>query len=196
MSILHRLIEQSKRPDRTIGKIMLKIMNRAHLSMTKSALSKLRIHSNAIILDIGCGGGETIHLLAQKAAQGLVYGVDFSETAVEMSRQRNIKEVTSGRVYVVRGEVSQLPFSDHSFDIITAIQTHYYWPDIPKDVEEIYRVLKPGGQFMIASEIYKVQYHMDNYTTCEEMEAVLMQAGFKVNIEEHNKWRFVLGYKK
>lgn len=196
MSILEGLIEQSKRPDKLIGKIMLKIMNKVHAAMTQVALSKLRIHSNSFILDIGCGGGETIRLLTKKATQGVVYGLDFSETSVEMSIQRNINSVDSGKAIITKGEVSSLPFENHFFDIVTAIQTHYYWPDLENDVKEVYRVLKPNGEFIIASEIYKIQYHMTSYKTTKEMELLFNNIGFEVKVEDHNKWRYVIGRKK
>ncbi|MEK4511996.1 class I SAM-dependent methyltransferase [Paenibacillus sp. FSL K6-2524] len=65
MSILESLIEQSKNPNKRIGKIMLNIMNKAHMSRTKIALNKLSIKEGYILLDIGCGGGETIREMSK-----------------------------------------------------------------------------------------------------------------------------------
>jgi len=48
-----------------------------------------------------------------------------------------------------------LPFSDGTFDIVTAVETHYYWPDLPANVREILRVLKPGGTFTLIAETYR-----------------------------------------
>ena len=72
MSILVRLIEQSKRPHSWLGKVMLKIMNRAHAGMTKTALAKLQLAQDATVLDVGCGGGETIHMLASRLREGTI----------------------------------------------------------------------------------------------------------------------------
>lgn len=48
-----------------------------------------------------------------------------------------------------------LPFSDLTFDIVTAVETHYYWPELPANVREILRVLKPGGTFVLIAETYR-----------------------------------------
>lgn len=45
--------------------------------------------------------------------------------------------------------------SDGTFDILTAVETHYYWPDLPANVRGILRVLKPGGTFALIAETYR-----------------------------------------
>jgi ubiquinone/menaquinone biosynthesis C-methylase UbiE len=67
----------------------------------------------------------------------------------------NTKEVKAGRVHIARGSVAALPFPDCTFDIVTAVETHYYWPDLPANVREIFRVLKPGGTFALIAETYR-----------------------------------------
>ena len=51
--------------------------------------------------------------------------------------------------------MSHLPFPDRMFDLATAVETHYYWPDLPADLREVLRVLKPGGTLVIIAESYK-----------------------------------------
>jgi SAM-dependent methyltransferase len=51
--------------------------------------------------------------------------------------------------------VSKLPFADNSFDLVTAVETQYYWPDLVGDMREILRVLKPGGKLIVIAETYK-----------------------------------------
>jgi ubiquinone/menaquinone biosynthesis C-methylase UbiE len=48
-----------------------------------------------------------------------------------------------------------LPFSDALFDLVTAVETHFYWPDLAADLREILRVLKPSGALVIIAEVYK-----------------------------------------
>src|SRR5712692_8371650 len=60
-----------------------------------------------------------------------------------------------GRVEIRHGSVSSLPFSDHMFDLVTAVETHMYWPDLVADMQEVLRVLKPGGKLIIIAEAYK-----------------------------------------
>lgn len=55
----------------------------------------------------------------------------------------------------MHGSVSQLPFRDGMFDLVTAVETHFWWPNLPGDVREIFRVVKPGGKLIIIAEVYK-----------------------------------------
>lgn len=92
--------------------------------------------------------------LAAIATEGKVWGVDFSKESVAVARRTNEKWIAMGRVEVVEGSVSQLPFSADVFDVVTAVETHFWWPDLPGGMCEVLRVLKPGGKLVIA-EIYK-----------------------------------------
>ncbi len=58
----------------------------------------------------------------------------------------------SGKRYA---SVSQLPFPDDIFDLATAVETHFWWPNLPGGVHEIFRVTKPGGTLILMVEIYK-----------------------------------------
>ena len=48
-----------------------------------------------------------------------------------------------------------MPFPDGVFDLVTAVETHYFWPDMAADMREVFRVLKPGGGFILIAEAYK-----------------------------------------
>jgi ubiquinone/menaquinone biosynthesis C-methylase UbiE len=58
-------------------------------------------------------------------------------------------------VRIELGSVAALPFADRTFDIVTAVETHYYWPDLPANVQDILRVLKPGGTCALIAETYR-----------------------------------------
>jgi len=115
----------------------------------------LAVGNTAAILDIGCGGGRTVHRLAVLAPGGKVIGLDYSETSVAASRDFNAKEIEAGQVRIELSSVAALPFADSTFDIVTAVETHYYWPDLPANVREILRVLKPDGTFALIAETYR-----------------------------------------
>jgi ubiquinone/menaquinone biosynthesis C-methylase UbiE len=155
MSLGHRLLRQCGKPTGWLGRVTLWSMNRRHLRVTEWGLSHVLIRKDDTILDVGCGGGATIARLAALASQGKIYGVDYSQDAVASSRKKNRQLIVEGRVEVLHASVSRLPFPDASFDLVTAVETHYYWPDMRADLREIWRVLKPGGCLTLIAEAYK-----------------------------------------
>jgi ubiquinone/menaquinone biosynthesis C-methylase UbiE len=86
---------------------------------------------------------------------GVVYGVDYAKGSVAASRAKNAELIQAGRVEIKEGSVSELPFADNKFDLVTAVETQYYWPDLVKDTQEVLRVLKPGGTLVVILESYK-----------------------------------------
>jgi ubiquinone/menaquinone biosynthesis C-methylase UbiE len=147
------LVRQVKKPDRFAGRLFAWLMNRSHAPLTDWALTHQEIPRGATTMDLGCGGGRTIDKLAARAAQ--VYGIDYAAGSVAESRARNKRLIADGRVNVVQASVSRLPFADDKFDLVTAIETQYYWPNLQDDMKEILRVLKPGGRLMVVAESYK-----------------------------------------
>lgn len=146
---------QVRKPSGWLGRRIALTMNRSHASMADWALQQLVVPKSAAILDVGCGGGGTVGKLAALAPEGTVTGLDYSAASVAVSRDTNANEIEAGRVRIEQVSVAALPFPDHSFDIVTAVETHYYWPDLPANVREILRVLKPGGTFALVAETYR-----------------------------------------
>jgi ubiquinone/menaquinone biosynthesis C-methylase UbiE len=130
-------------------------MNSRHSKVTDWGLSQISIGNQDIILDVGCGGGRTISKLAAIAAQGKVYGIDHSPESVAMAIRTNRQCVDAARVEVREASVSRLPFPDGAFDVVTAVETHFWWPALPTDLREVWRVLKPGGRLILIAEVYK-----------------------------------------
>jgi len=130
-------------------------MNSGHSKLTDWGLEHVSIEKHYTILDIGCGGGRTVSKLAAIAAQGKVCGIDYSEESVAATKKMNARWIDLGRVEVRHGSVSRLPFSDGMFDLITAVETHFWWPDLSGDMREVFRVTKPGGTVILIAEVYK-----------------------------------------
>jgi ubiquinone/menaquinone biosynthesis C-methylase UbiE len=149
------LLREVRKPSKWVGRFFLWIMNLSHSSLTDWGLKHVTVGKSFTILDVGCGGGRTIQKLAAMATEGAVYGVDYAKGSVAASRAKNARSVQAGRVAISQGTVSKLPFADGSFDLITAVETQYYWPDLVADMQEIRRVLKPGGTLIIMAESYK-----------------------------------------
>jgi ubiquinone/menaquinone biosynthesis C-methylase UbiE len=130
-------------------------MNLSHSKLTDWGLEHISIASHDTILDVGCGGGRTVSKLAAIATQGKVYGVDYSDESVAAAKRTNARWIELGRVEIRNGSVSRLPFPDGMFDLVTAVETHFWWPNLPGDLREVFRVLKPGGTLVVIAEIYK-----------------------------------------
>ena len=139
-----------RKPEGKLGNIQLKSMNKEHTPVSLWGLKHLNISPDDIVLDIGCGGGMNINRMAQTAKK--VYGVDYSIESVNLSKEVNDDLIKEGKVEVYEGNVADLPFEDDTFDIVTAFETVYFWPDIVKSFGEVKRVLKPGGMFLIGCE--------------------------------------------
>lgn len=134
---------------------MLKIMNSAHIEMNKWALEKINIKKESILLDVGCGGGKTLQLLSKVNSSGKIYGIDYSEQAVKESVRAHKLDVATDKVSIQQASVTDIPFSDHFFDMITAFQTHYFWPDLENSIKGVFRVLKKKAVFSLLPRYIK-----------------------------------------
>ena len=142
--------ENVRKPQGKLRNIQLNSMNKEHTPVSLWGLKHLNIKQDDIILDVGCGGGMNINRMAQNAKK--VYGIDYSIESVKLSREVNERFIDEGKVEIQEGNVKNLPFEDDTFDIVTAFETVYFWPDIEKCFGEVKRVLKPGGIFLIGME--------------------------------------------
>jgi SAM-dependent methyltransferase len=111
----------------------------------RAVLDGLEFGPDARILDAGCGGGRTLDDLAE---YGRVSGVDLSEFAVEAARARGHEDV---RV----GPVETLPWSDGSFELVTALDVIEHTQDDRATLRELRRVTTPGGHAIITVPAYQ-----------------------------------------
>jgi len=148
-------VNQCQSPTGWLGRLVLRNMNSRHSKVTDWGLSHASIGKQDIVLDVGCGGGRTVSKLAAIATQGKVYGIDHSKESVTMAMRTNKQWIDIARVEIRLASVSRLPFSDGTFNVVTAVETHFWWPALPTDLREVLRVLKPGGRLIIIAEVYK-----------------------------------------
>jgi len=173
---------QCQKPRGWLGRFVLRNMNSRHSKVTDWGLGHVRIEPHYTILDVGCGGGRTLCKLAGVATQGKAYGVDYSEESVAIRKRTNAAWIAMDRVEVQHGSVSQLPFPEGMFDLVTAFETHFWWPNLPTDMREICRVLKPGGWLVVIAEVYKGA----NTTVAKLAEKYASKTGMTLlDIDEH-----------
>jgi SAM-dependent methyltransferase len=184
-------VSQCQKPTGWLGRFVLWNMNSRHSKVTDWGLSNVSITDSDIILDVGCGGGRTVNKLATSATQGKVYGLDYSEAAVAVAKKTNRQWIAAGRVEIREGSVSQLPFADDIFDVVVAVETHFWWPDLPHDMQEVLRVLKPHGTLVIIAEIYRGA----QTKTAKLAEKYLPLSGMKLlTVSEHSDLLRNAGY--
>ena len=182
---------QCQKPKGWLGRLVLRMMNAQHSKVTDWGISHVSIASNQILLDVGCGGGRTVNKLAALASKGKVYGIDYSAESVSFARKTNHEWISLGRVEIQEASVSQLPFPDGMFDTVTAVETHFWWPDLPADMRELLRVLKPGGVLIIIAEVYKGA----NTVTAKLAEKYALLSGMKLlTANEHRELFANAGY--
>ena len=179
------------------GKIMVHMMITGHSSMAEWGFTHMEIQSDNVCLDIGCGGGANVRKLLEKSPYGKVTGIDYSEISVEKTRKINKAGIESKRCEILQGDVMKLPFRGETFDVITAFETIYFWPDISEAFKKVYKILKIGGTFMICNESNgenpkdekwtKIIQGMKIYNS-EQIEKSLEDAGFRgVKVDKTKK---------
>lgn len=97
------------------------------------------------VLEIGFGPGLALEYLVPRLVAGQLFGIDASSTMVRMAARRNRAAIRSGRMHLQRANAANLPFEDASLDKIYSIHALYFWSDPLLVMQEMLRVLKPGG---------------------------------------------------
>ena len=202
MNLLGGLLSQCGKPRGRFGRFLVRGMNFGHSGLTSWGLTKVEISENATVLDIGCGGGRTLERLASLARLGKVVGIDYSKDSVAVARKRNQRLIANGRIEIIDGSVSSMPFTEATFDIVSAVETYYFWPDIAGDLAEVQRVMKPSGQLVIIAGMYRgSRFDKRNEKliraggmrcfSVQEFEETLQDAGFPavaVTVEPRKGW--------
>jgi ubiquinone/menaquinone biosynthesis C-methylase UbiE len=202
-------MDQYKCPTGIQGRVVAVSMNQRHSELTSWGLKNVKINPHFVVLDVGCGGGKTVSKLAKLAFQGKVFGLDHSQDMVEFSKEVNKELIAQGRVAIVEDSVEKMSFPDGSFDLVTAVETYYFWSNLSDAFREIKRVLKTKGNLLLLNEMIKDGvYEVENMeiitktqvclVPLQEIRKVLESIGF-ANIEIFTKsgspWNAVLAQK-
>ena len=152
MGLYKKFVNQTRKPEGTLGKMMVNGMNSGHAKLADWGISHLPEMEPSKILELGCGGGRNAGELAKKYPSANVTAIDYSEVSVAKSKEHNKELIASGKMTVKQGDVSDLRLPVDTYNLATAFETIYFWPGLEKCFTEVYRVLKPGGVFMIVNE--------------------------------------------
>lgn len=180
-------ITQCMKPHGQEGIETIKNMNENHKEISKFAFECIDVGKNDRILDIGCGGGVNIEKFL-KLTKNCVDGLDYSEISVKESIKRNRKAIDEKKCEIIKADVSDMPIEDESYDLVSAFETIYFWPDIENTFKEVSRIIKPEGRFMIAQgtdgnhpddKLWLKTIEGMSVYTADKLEKYLLNAGFK-----------------
>lgn len=129
-------------------------MEHEHWPITRPVVERMHIAPTDNILDVGCGAGWLSRILAARAGEGRVVGMDISDEMVRHARQ---KSAEFGNLVFVVGGAEEIPWEANFFDHVISVESSYYWPDAAKGIREINRVLREGGAAWIL-----INYYRDN----------------------------------
>ena len=148
-------------------------------------------------------------MLSNEVAGASIHGIDISEDMVKLAHDFNKDLIEAGQVSISQGSVSSLDFNDDTFDVVTAVETYYFWPDILNDLKEVIRVTRPGGRLILINEMYKHEdfeewnSHVSEllemrYNTPEEFREFMSQAGYmstSISEKPETNWITVVAQK-
>lgn len=183
---MNKKLSQCRKPHGKEGIKTIQNMNKNHIDISNFAFECVNIKDNDKILDIGCGGGVNIEKFL-KLTKNNVDGLDYSDISVQETIKRNEESVNSGRCNVMQANVLDMPIENETYDVISAFETIYFWPDLSETFKEVFRIIKVNGQFMIAQgtdgnhpEDEKWLNTVEGMTVynASELENYLLNAGF------------------
>jgi ubiquinone/menaquinone biosynthesis C-methylase UbiE len=180
------IARQSAHPRGWFGHLVARVMARETAPANRRVLEHLGPRSGERILEVGCGHGRTLAQVVVATAPARAAGVDPSEVMRRVARAHLRREIARGQVEIRDGEAADLPFEDGTFDKAFSTHTLYFWPDLCAGLLELRRVLRDGGELLLAfhdgADVAKVRQLPDAVYTLHpaaDVEAALRHAGFR-----------------
>lgn len=162
-------------------------MQRAIFEPVQRTVLELAEHEVArpgTILDVGCGTGRLLKLAETRFPAAVLSGVD---AAPKMVSHAQAGIVEGSRIAFQQASAEDLPFPNGRFDLVFSTLTFHHWGDQQKAVEEIARVLAPGGRWLLADFLatgfmryVRVLLRMKRFPVRESLDALLAAAGLRI----------------
>lgn len=183
-----RLIaEQARDAKGLLGRLVAFIMARETFAENMRAIDALDVQPHDHVVDVGCGPGRSLEVLATRASMGRIVGADPSELMAEIAVDRNRRQVKARKVDVSIARVDALPFADGAFHKALCVHVIYFCENLDAALREIARVLKPGGCLALAfrsdadqASVRAFPAEIYRFRPVAEVIATLADAGFGV----------------
>lgn len=130
-----------------MGKEVGLMMNKANEFLYDFTRDAMQLKGTDLLLEIGFGNGLFFKKIFEKAPGITITGIDFSSVMLKAAEENNREAVSADKLKLVAGQSDQMPFADNSFDKVFCINVAYFWKRPANHLQEIKRVLKPGGKF-------------------------------------------------
>jgi len=169
------------------GRVVSFFMNRQNRPLYEEAIRVMALANGENILDIGCGNGYVLNIIA-KRYNGTFTGIDISESIINAAKKRNEKYIANGTMTLACQDLRTMDFADSTFSKAYTINTVYFWDSLDSTMNEIKRVLKPGGIFIntlysneTLSRFSFTKHGYKRYTQ-EQLIKAGIDAGFEVEV--------------
>lgn len=127
-----------------------------HSDITEQTLELMDLQPTDRILDLGCGTGWASRRMARVATAGEVVGLDVAD---EMLRRAEHASSGTKNVRYVWGSAEKIPAADNAFSKVLSVESFYYYADQEKALDELRRVIAPGGRLFILINLYKDNHY-------------------------------------
>ena len=161
-------------------------MEKSHWDITRQMVELMNIDGHDNVLDLGCGVGWATRVLAQRAARGIVLGIDLSDRMIAQAR-REYRNPPNALFLVA--DSAALPCPDGFFNSLLSVESLYYCPELDGVFAETHRVLRPAAKAFFLINYYKENIYSHNWAKyidipihllgAEEYVAQLLKAGFR-----------------
>jgi len=182
---------QLKKPSGDIGLEVAENMNVSNASIYNFILQHLNLENDINTLEIGFGNGRFIPKYFEINPRIHLSAIDFSDIMCSEAASINQDLIQANKLSIKCEDSMSMSFANESFDVIVTINTVYFWEEIELQLEEIKRVTKKGGLFVIgyrpksvmkdlpfAQEVFKLY-------DSEDLQSIVKQQGFIIIKEEH-----------
>lgn len=153
MSISAFFSEQARRPSGWFGRIVMPIVfNRGNAFLNGFVNEIMAVQPDDRVLEIGCGTGKLIELMANNIETGFIEGIDFSSLMVRIAQRKNKRHITRGTVKILEANFDDNSTVNTVFTKVCSVNTIYFWKNPEHTVQKVINLLEPGGRFVVAFE--------------------------------------------